>query len=145
MSRSFVRYQGYGFWVVDSDLAMWLHLLVQEVDTLEVVPEWMHALRDEWHFQATSGFPGGISPELDTYVTDELRRAQVIALNDAVLRSLSQRGPTITTSELNAIVKGARGTTYFGDRSVDDFAKIGRHIIKLLRHELTTTPASSVI
>lgn len=89
MSRSFVEYQGYGFWVVDSDLALWLHLLIREIDALDVLAEWMPALRDEWLFQATSGFPGGISPELDTNVTDESREAEVIALNEAALRSLS--------------------------------------------------------
>src|SRR3977135_974027 len=68
LGTSFIEFNGKGFWTRDAYLEVWLGALVQEIDHLPSLSEWLTLLRQEWHLQATAGFSGCICPDLDRLV-----------------------------------------------------------------------------
>ena len=71
MATSFVKFGSNGFWAQDSDLEIWLHLLVREIHICENPPLWLSQLREHWQIQSTVGLQGCISVKLDEYITDD--------------------------------------------------------------------------
>jgi hypothetical protein len=48
MGSSFIEFKDYGFWARDTHIDLWLYLLVQEIDELESIPDWLKEARDHW-------------------------------------------------------------------------------------------------
>jgi hypothetical protein len=82
----------------DTIIALWLTLLVREMDAIS---PWIRETREEWHLQASQGFDFGVTPGLDRVVTDDDRKAVILALSQKALRSISVSDEPISAKELN--------------------------------------------
>ena len=69
MSSSFVDYRKRGFWSFDPYLEDTLYCLAQGVDLNS--PPWMLDAKAYWSEQATGGFMGFVSSNLDELLTSE--------------------------------------------------------------------------
>lgn len=143
MPKSFVEHQEKGFWVKDGRLEIWLYLLVQEINKLHEVPLWLAQLRENWEFQTTGTCRGFMTASLDEFAVDDQRRRMLLELSERALRRLDEYGECITVEQLRATKVG--GGTYMGDLPVEDFKRVGRAFIKLLRGELDTDVSTSPV
>lgn len=137
MGSTYVDFQGQGFEASDATLEVWLMLLVDEIDRLESPPEWLKEVRLEWYTQGTEGFGFGVMPGLDQFVTSPESRNVILDLSDKAMRRLRDLGPVIAADQLNAIMRGGKGTVFTGPVPSDVFEKVGTYFIKLLRGELS--------
>lgn len=137
MGSTYVDFHGQGFEASDATLEVWLQLLVDEIDQLQNPPQWLMEVRDEWHTQATAGFGFGVMPGLDQFVTGPEYRETIIDLSAEAMRRLHALGPTIAADQLNAIMRGGKGTIFTESVPSAVFEKVGDYFIKLLRGELS--------
>lgn len=147
MGSSFIDFRDYGFWAWDGAVEVWLYLLVQEIDKLESIPDWLKEARDHWLLQATVGFVGWIHPQLDNYLVSQDRINLVVTLSEHVLKWLSDQGEYVAQKYLNSLGlphAGAWGTGA-ADVEAEIFARIGRKFIELLRGELKTDASTSPV
>lgn len=147
MGSSFIDFKDYGFWARDGAIEVWLYLLVQEIDKLESVPDWLKEARNHWHEQATVGFVGWIHPQLDDYLVSQDRINLVIQLSQRVLTWLSEQGEYLSQEYLNSLGlphAGAWGTGV-ADVEAEVFARIGRKFIELLKGALKTDASTSPV
>jgi hypothetical protein len=79
VGTSFVNYRGCGFWTKDSALETALGLLVVELQPLSEGDDQISSVLDWWTLQATVGFNGCVSPDLDNKLTDAGLRSAVAA------------------------------------------------------------------
>jgi len=146
MGSSFIDFKDYGFWGSDGRIEVWLYLLVQEVDKLESIPDWLEEARDHWLLLATVGFGGCIHPQLDDYHVGQDRINLVVTLSERVLKWLNEQGEHLSQEYLNSFGlphTGAWG--YAGDVEVEIFAQVGRKFVALLRGELKTDASTSPV
>ncbi len=143
LGTSFIEFNGKGFWTRDAYLEVWLGALVQEIDHLPSLSEWLTLLRQEWHLQATAGFSGCICPDLDRLVTTPEEKRLLIALSEQVVTTLAAYGNVIPCDVLNALTIDETIVSREEDFTVDapsaPFLRVGRAFIQLLKGELTTT------
>ena len=91
MGSSFIDFKEYGFWGWDGAVEGWLYFLVQEIDKLESIPDWLREARDHWSEQAMVGFGGWIHPQLDDYLVSDNRVNLVVLLSKNVLEWLEEK------------------------------------------------------
>jgi hypothetical protein len=145
MAFSFIDFKEYGFWGWDGAIEGWLYFLVQEIDKLESIPDWLGEVREHWYSQATVGFLGWIHPQLDEYLINDERVAMVVMLSERVLRWLAEKKeiPQAYLDSLNLPQAGAWGTA--GDVEAETFSRIGRKFVELLQGELKTDASTSPV
>jgi hypothetical protein len=85
MGTSFTDFNGKGFWTRDPLLEVWLGALVQEIDHLSSLSEWLTLVRQEWHLQAVVGFGGYVSPDLERWVTTDEEKRLPMALSEQAM------------------------------------------------------------
>jgi hypothetical protein len=79
VGTSFVEYRGSGFWTRDAALETLLGLLVAELQPLCDGQDGLSAVLDRWTLQATAGFTGCVSADLDENLADPDLTSRVIA------------------------------------------------------------------
>lgn len=92
VGSSFVEYRGSGFWTRDAALETVLGLLVAELQPLCGREDKLSAVLDYWTLQATAGFTGCISPDLDKNLANPNLRSHAIAALRRVLAALPPDG-----------------------------------------------------
>jgi hypothetical protein len=137
MGSTYVDFRGQGFEASDATLEVWLLLLVDEIDRLENPPHWLKEIREEWYTQGTAGFGFGVMPGLDQFVTGPECLETIIDLSGKALHRLRTFGTTIPADQLNAIMRGGKGTVFTESVQSAVFEKVGDYFIKLLRGELS--------
>lgn len=142
MGSSFIEFNNYGFWAKDSSIEVWLYLLVIEIDKIEDLPDWLKKTREQWLIDATAGFIGCISPNLDKYLTNYDKVLLVIKLSGDVLKWLSQQ-KSLSYKYLNSL--GVGGIWWTRDIKAEVFIQIGRKFIELLKGELNTAATTLLI
>jgi len=83
MGTSFIKYKGFGFWSRDSFIESWLTTLIVEMEKLQDLNAWQHALIEEliedWRIQIL--IDGGcISLRLDEFLVDGSREGFMLSL-----------------------------------------------------------------
>jgi hypothetical protein len=69
MGSSYVAFQGKGYWARDDMIEDWLAYLVQAIDELREIPDWLRQPREYWKTLSVERRGSGISfPLLDEYV-----------------------------------------------------------------------------
>ena len=137
MGSTTVTFDGRSFEASDGQLEIWLELLVSEIDRRAASPLWLRQVRDDWHLQATAGFGMGVIPDLDRHVTDEERRATLIALCEAGLARLEALGDTLSRDQLNALGTGGEGSAFTTDLPTELFRRVGLYFLHLLQRQLS--------
>src|SRR5260370_24614582 len=69
VGKSFVEYNGNGFWSPDECLEIWLEALVREIARVPSPSDWLTLAQHYWHEQAVVGFIGWLAPHVDRVVT----------------------------------------------------------------------------
>jgi hypothetical protein len=136
MASTTVTLDGAGFEASDAALAVWLELLVREIDE-PVDPPWLQEVKAEWHEQATAGFSFGVMPQLERFVTDDDRRRRLIALSEAALKVLDGWGDTAGADRLNEMKTGGEDSFFTEDVPTETFRRVGRYFLRLLQGKLT--------
>jgi hypothetical protein len=136
MSSTFVEFQGQGFHANDATLEVWLALLVDEIDALEEVPDWLDEMRDSWDLSATSHYGFGVMPLLDQYAADKSHRDMILELAARAYRRMEAWGETAQALTLNEIRDWGEGYRYPEDIPAEDFRRPARYFMRLLRGEL---------
>ncbi len=139
MGSTHIDYRGKGFEASDSAIEIWLALLVQEIDALPAMPDWLREVREEWDIQARAGFGYGVMPQLDRFATDDSRRDQLVQLGRRALVRLRDLGEVIPRDVLNGFQTGGPDATFTEDAGAAPFRRTGEYFLKLL--EGTLTPA----
>lgn len=136
MGSTFVEFHGRGFEANDAQIEVWLLLLVDEIDKLANLPDWLKEVRRDWHLQATGGFGFGVMPGLNELVTNAERRDVILGLCSKAMTRLRGYGAFVPKDELNSI-QGSSDSGYFdGDVEAELFVKMGDYFMRLLREEL---------
>jgi hypothetical protein len=138
MGSSFIDFNGYGFWARDTHIDLWLYLLVQEIDELESIPDWLSVARDHWREQATLALVGCVHSQLDDYLVSQDRVDFVMTLSESVLKLLGGMGEYLSGEHLNSLGVGGGGYQPSTDFEVENFTRVGQKFIELLRGELKT-------
>jgi hypothetical protein len=145
MSSTTVTFRGKEFEAADSVLAVWLELLVHEIDRLEEVPPWLREARDEWHLQATAGFGFGVIPALDEFVVDDERRALVLQLSERARQAIERWGDPVDPNVLNDLNTGGSDGAFLSAVPAEAFRRVADYFIKLLRGTLSPAEVDSRI
>jgi hypothetical protein len=127
MGSSFVAYRGRGFWSWDGYLE---HVLALLADRIGGSPheEWLAELRDHWRQQSSGIFGGWIHPQLDEFIINDRRRAQVLEM----LESLTvQHGVTREADQTASLMaKLLKGELETDESSPTDYMVSGIHPYK---------------
>jgi hypothetical protein len=145
MGSSFIDYKDYGFWARDTHIELWLYLLVQEIDKLESIPDWLKETREHWYEQATVGFMGWVHPQLDDYLVIQDRVDLVLLLSERVLKLLDEQGEYLSGENLNSLGIGGGGYQADTPFEVENFVNVGRKFIELLKGKLKTDASTSPV
>ncbi|MEZ4399712.1 MAG: hypothetical protein R3B06_06820 [Kofleriaceae bacterium] len=141
MSASRVRLRESYFDASDAALAVWLRLLVDEIDAAEAAPAWLADAREDWHDAATMGFGFGVMPELDDFILDEDRRAVVLALCEAAAARLRALADPVPAATLNALGTGGADAQFQWDVPRAMFQDVADQFTALVR-DAALEPAS---
>jgi hypothetical protein len=136
MGSSFIRFRDQGFEASDDSMEVLLALIVREIDSMDCIQDWLRELRDDWATQATEGFGFGIVPDLDRYVTDEIRRDVILDLCRRTMSKLESLGDVIPREQLNALNTGGEGSTFTRDVPAVIFLRPARYFMRLLESKL---------
>jgi hypothetical protein len=145
MGSSFIDFRDYGFWSRDIGIELWLYLLIQEIDNLESIPDWLREARDHWHEQASVGFVGHVHPQLDDYLVSQDRIDLILMLSERVLQLLNEQGEYFLGAHLNSLGIGGGGYQSDTPFEVKHFTGVGHKFIELLRGEVKTDASTSPV
>jgi hypothetical protein len=136
MGSTFVEFRDRGFEANNATLEVWLMLLVQEIDAMDSVPDWLREVREDWYIEATAEFASGVMPDLDSIVTSDERHQVILNLSRQGLKKLESHEPVITAEELNALNRGREGSYFTRDLPLSVFLRPARYFVKLLEGSL---------
>lgn len=145
MGTSFIDFKDYGFWARDAALEVWLYWLVQEIDQLDSLPEWLQEAQEDWYIQVTVGLVGSINPQLDDYLLSQERVNLVLLLCERVLKWLKEQGKYLSKEYLNSLGIGGPGSEWMAEVEVELFAQLGRKFVELLSGEVSTGASTSPV
>ncbi len=149
MGSSFVNIKEQGFWVSDGLLEVWLLSLAREIDFAVEPPSWLVEARQYWYHQATGGFTGCISPDLNSLIISEDRRQEITKISEQALISLldgnTERdikieywaGFNLTDTTLNTFLSDWQASSQI------NLLKTAKQFIKLLRGEVTSVASDA--
>jgi hypothetical protein len=136
MGTSYTNYGQLGFWARDDTVELWLYLLVGEVDALPASAPWLRQARDDWYLQATVGFVGCVSADLDRHlVGSSEREAELLALVGMVRDRIASYGPLIPAKVATSF--GIGGGKDLGDVSTDLLQRFTTAVAGLVRGKTT--------
>lgn len=133
MGTSRVNFAGHHIDAPDPVLEVWLRLLVDVVDDLGDVPDWLKAARDDWQLLATEEFGFGVVPDLDGLLIDDARRETVLGLARRAYARLESMGDPIPATTLNSLGAGKDGEGFPRDVPAETFLKPARAFLELLK------------
>lgn len=136
MGSSFVDYGAKGFEANDAMLAVWLILLVNEMDKRGNLPDWLRTLRDDWELQATEQFDYGVIPMLDQLDAHEGAKELILSFCGPALRRLESMGDPIPQAALNGLHEWGEDREFTGDVDAAQFLRTARYFTKLLEGRL---------
>jgi hypothetical protein len=143
VGTSFVDYRGCGFWTRDAALETVLGLLVTELQPLAEGNDALGAVLDSWALQATAGFTGCVSPDLDQNLADPGVRSLVTAGLRRVLAGLPADG-LVSAADPGFIERAGRVTEGGPWRCPSALAtwatEVGKAVLDLIDGELPATP-----
>ena len=145
MGMSTIRYRDRNFRTSDDAIAVWLALLVREIDALPDAPGWMRKAREAWHVQATEGFGFGVVSELDRFAPDDQRRDTLVQLSQRALSHLQSWGPWLPKEALNALHTGGAGVVFEIDVPAEIFVRTARWFIRLLSGTLSSDEQDALV
>ena len=149
MASSFVNIKEQGFWASDGLLEIWLLSLAREIDSAVEPPSWLVEARQYWYYQATGGFTGCVSPDLDSLLISEDRRQEITKISEQALISLlagnAERdikierwaGFDLTDTTLNTFLSD------WQESSRINLIKTAKQFIKLLRGEVSSVASDA--
>lgn len=131
MGLTTVAFRGRRCTTPDGALAVWLEILVHEIDEAGNPPSWLKEARDEWHLQATAGFGFGVMAGLDRIITNDEQLAAVRSLSDKAMRVLNGWDDPVSADRLNAME--VMGDAYWTeDLPLDLFREAGKCFLEVL-------------
>jgi hypothetical protein len=143
VGTSFVDYRGCGFWARDAVLETVLGLLVAELQPTSERDDALSAILDSWTLQATVGFTGCVSPDLDEQLADPSVRSLVIAGLRRVLAGLPADG-LVNAADPGFIERAERvtggGPWRCPSASATWVIEVGRAVLDLVEGDLPATP-----
>lgn len=143
VGTSFVDYRGRGFWTRDAALETVLGLLVAELQPLSERDDTLSAILDSWTLQATVGFTGCVSPDLDEKLADPKLRSLVTAGLRHVLYGLPADG-LVNAAGPGFIERAERVTDGGPWRCPSALAtwvtEVSKALLDLIEGELPATP-----
>ncbi len=145
MGTSFTQYNKKGFWARDACLEVWLHFLTLEIEQMDRVPKWLESAKEHWHIQATVGFVGCISPDLDRIADNPERRNLIIHISKNALERLYAQGNILEQGYLNSLGIGGEGSYFAKDCQTSVFTVIGQKFVDLLEGNLSTDASNSPV
>jgi hypothetical protein len=138
MGHSTTDFRGVGFTAKDWKVAVWLHLLVREVDRMPSPPAWLSEARDFWRKQVTPSINGCIDAGLDKFLTDKERIAVVRDIAQHVFSSLHSSGERVPRDFLNDLYQSPPPGEWPQDVESELFLQFGRTLLKLLDGKMET-------
>jgi len=132
MSSTSVWFRDRKFSAYDLAIELWLLEVVNQIDNGEVIDPWRKELRDEWHLQATAGFGFGPTPDLDHFVTTNVKRDRVRELFVKALDSLAKRSDHYSAEELQRSGAGGPYSNYSGAFATQWVIEVGQQCLSLL-------------
>jgi len=145
MASTYIEYRKKGFEANDGFMAVWLLLIIDEIDKLTNAPTWLTTLRDDWFLEATEGFGYGVDPALDHYIHTSGQRDTMLTLAERALMRLKGYGPSISCDELNRIREHGKDFRFTSDLPIDEFVRTAEFFTRLLREELRPDETDSRI
>jgi hypothetical protein len=143
VGNSCVEYRGCGFWTRDAALETALGLLVVELQPLAEGDDQLSAVLDWWTLQATVGFIGCVSPDLDNKLADPGLRSVVAAGARRMLARLPAHG-LVPVRDVAFIQRAERVTAGGPWRSPEALAvwviEVGNALLQLIEGDLPATP-----
>jgi hypothetical protein len=143
VGTSFVDYRGCGFWTRDAVLETVLGLLVVDMQPLPEGSDALHAVLDNWTLQATAGFNGCVSANLDERLADPSVRSLAVAGLRRVLAGLPADG-LVELADPGFMERAERVTTGGPWRCPSSLAtwvvEVGKALLDLIEGELPATP-----
>ena len=111
MGRSFICFKQHGFWTRDDVLLDWLGAALALIEKIDPPRAWQVEIAKSLENTIIVGFPGGIKPELDAFLTDDERIEFMIDLSTMI--GYSPKKPKMKRlSELFiALIEGKLKTT----------------------------------
>ncbi len=142
MGTSFTEFAGYGFWARDNHVAVWLCLLVRQIDKENDGVEWKHELRQQFVESGTAYPPGCVYTGLDKFIDNNEKREWMITLSWKAFRELDALKGSITIEQLRALseMKGnwEPHVTNSEPVSITFYREFGEKWIKLLEGNFET-------
>jgi hypothetical protein len=144
VGTSFVEYRGCGFWTRDAALETVLGLVVCELEPVSEADGPLSAVLDGWTLQATAGFTGCVSPDLDANLADPRMRSLVVAGLRRILDGLPAEGLVQAvgigfTARAQRVTEG--GPWRYPSASATWVTEVGTAMPDLVEGELPATPA----
>lgn len=136
MGSSTLRFCQQGFDAHDAMIQIWLFQLVETIDSLPVLPDYLQAFRDNCFEQASLDFNFGYVLDLDTHLRSAEHIDQVIELSQKTLTHLSAYGPVIHCEQLNLLSHATEAAFFTRDLPIETLTRTGDYFIKLLAQTL---------
>jgi hypothetical protein len=142
VGTSYVDYHGRGFWTRDAALETVLGLLVAELEPLSGGDDALSPVLDRWSLQATAGFNGCVSADLDTNLAEPTVSLLVAAGIRRVLDGLPTDG-LVTAGDAAFMRRASRACGGEPCRSPSALAswviQVAKTILELIEGELPAT------
>jgi len=132
MGSTTVSFHGAEFVANDTYIELWMLEVVRHIDKEKVIEEWLKDLRNEWHLQATSGFGFGVCPQLDNFLTTDMRNKKLLDLFRRSLDSLFSGSGTISAEELAQPGAGGPDAVYARSLPIQMVIEVGESFVRLL-------------
>lgn len=101
MASSFVNIKEIGFWAKDGFVEAMQLCLINEIESQKLdLIEWINEFKTELAIQSLPIIFGGMSMELEEFITTDERKAQIIELIDIIIEKIVSTNKYITGSNL---------------------------------------------
>ena len=135
MSTTPIKYNSKAFTSDDNIMAVWLHLVIGEIDGMKELPEWLKEIREDWYVQSTV-YLGYVNPGLYQVITTLEQRDIIVMLCEGAMQKLLKYGDFIEADELNRMKTCGEGYIFTQRLPTKWFVRHGDYFIRLLKNEL---------
>jgi hypothetical protein len=108
MARSFIDINDYGFWAKDGFVEAMQLCLINEIENQKLDSiDWINEYKSELALQSLPMIYGGMSMELEEFLTTKERKAQIVKLIDIIIDKIDSTDNYITGNNLYELRKRA--------------------------------------
>ncbi|WP_281231773.1 hypothetical protein [Flavobacterium gelatinilyticum] len=108
MASSFVNFKNNGFWAKDGFVEAMQLCLINEIETQNLdSTEWVNEFKIQLAIQSFPMIFGGMSMELNEFITTDERKAQIINLIDVIIEKIALKEDYLTGSNLHELRRRA--------------------------------------